>query len=593
MDNSINILNNINNNSEGDSNIGKLQENLLIMGFDITMINKIISIFKIKTENEALDYLIKSEDGMWNHPFIPKEKEEKELNNSFEIFNKPKLLMSSVINKLKITDSKGPKQRISNSVNVNANTEEHHSNAFNMYICDICGELKEFHKIQNYSIKSENNNNSENHSLRVNKHILIDDEDEFNNFFNNNNNIYNIDNNNININNINNSLNNINHSLNNNENENEDDNMCPICMGEYENPLEMPNCRDKFCFECFHTYIVNLINNNNIDKIPCPKKNCFNKELSEEFFSQYLSEQEFFKFRQFKSQNQIARDPKKIFCPLCDSYAVIKKNIEQYESNNPNYKKSNLTCMNGHIFCSCGRTLHENDCYKDEKEFKEMIKKEKIKRCPKCGFLIKKNKGCNHMTCGNPICKYEFCWLCMNEAIPNHYDIGECAGKQFIDPDSWEYWIEQNCPYLIYFFIFMKYLLIIIWIIFCCVILPGILLCFLSWGFIMNDYSESFVNHKVRDVDFIISLLLCFPCQSIIYNIFIGIYLIIINIKYVIIVFIFVIIISLILVCVAKYLECCCFRRNVDRIELNEIELDNIIIIDNNLINNNNNNNPP
>ena len=26
--------------------------------------------------------------------------------------------------------------------------------------------------------------------------------------------------------------------------------------------------------------------------------------------------------------------------------------------------------MNGHIFCSCGRPLHENECYKDEKELK-------------------------------------------------------------------------------------------------------------------------------------------------------------------------------------------------------------------------------
>ena len=52
------------------------------------------------------------------------------------------------------------------------------------------------------------------------------------------------------------------------------------------------------------------------------------------------------------------------------------------------------------------------------------------------------------MTCGNPICKYEFCWLCMQEAVPNHFDYGPCEGKQFFDPDSFSYQLKQNHPCL-------------------------------------------------------------------------------------------------------------------------------------------------
>jgi len=213
-------------------------------------------------------------------------------------------------------------------------------------------------------------------------------------------------------------------------------------MGPFENPVEIENCKHKFCFECFHLYLVNLINHNNIDKIPCPKNSCPNKELSESFFCQYLSSYDYSKYLKFKKQNIIARDPKKIFCPHCDSYAQIQGEI--YESSNPNYKKTTLKCMNNHEFCSCGRPLHEKDCYKEEKEFQEYLKKEKIKKCPKCGFLIKKKSGCNHMICGNKACKFEFCWLCLKESLPGHYESGPCLGKQFINPDSIFYQLENK-----------------------------------------------------------------------------------------------------------------------------------------------------
>ena len=133
---------------EIDSNYSKIQENLIMMGFDLEMINKIISNFKAKTENEVLDYLIKTEDGMWNHPFIPKNISDNESNKS-GILKQPKQLMNSVISKLRFIEISESKQRISKSFNIQ---NEINLNNFNSNICEICGEEKLFHKKENLSI---------------------------------------------------------------------------------------------------------------------------------------------------------------------------------------------------------------------------------------------------------------------------------------------------------------------------------------------------------------------------------------------------------------------------------------------------------
>ena len=513
MDNLNRFSNNLVNNNDyfqDEIAIGKIQQNLIMMGFDITMVNKIISFFKIRTVDEALNYLIKTEDGMWNHPFIPKEIINGENNN---ILQQPKIMVNSVIKK------------ISGSINANVENNEPEQNDFKLDykiendICDICGELKEFHIIKDFNVNNNNNIN------KINNFDLYN-LNENNNLFNNN------ENNKIDLNDSKNErldflIDEVMEDQKEDEKEDEkeeekeeevDPNKCLICLGDLNDPVEIEKCKHKFCYECFNSYLVNLINNNNIDKIPCPKNKCSNKELTEEFFSQYLSEQEYFKYRQFKSKNEIARDAKKFFCPFCDSYAQIEGNIEDYDSNNPNYKKTTLKCKNGHEFCSCGRPLHENECYHDDKEFKDLIANEQIKKCPKCGFLIKKLRGCNHMTCGNPACKYEFCWLCMNEAVPGHYEFGECAGRQFFDPDSLSFYLEQNYPILHNIYTFLAYVGLLLLFITSCFFIPGLGLSFASFMLIFEErVLINIRNNYVEIIFFFTCVCISFCCQSIAY----------------------------------------------------------------------------
>ena len=476
---SSNLINKyINNNIEYDSSIKKLQQNLFLMGFDILMINKIISYFNITSESEAIDYLIKDEEGMWNHPFIPKEKLRIETDNS--LLNPQKIVMNNVLTRIK-----------SSSINEAANNNIIIEND----ICDICEESIDFHRIKKYEIKhSVNSKNSDN---KNNDLIKFEEDKEINN---NNNNIL------------------IDEEEEEEKKEEKEEEInqdeCPICMDSFENPIEIENCKHKFCSDCFNSYLDNLISTNQIDTIPCPRNKCSNNNISEEFFSQYLSEEQYFKYRQFKSKNEIARDSKKIFCPICDSYAQLNNQSAIPDPNSPNYVKYTLKCQNSHEFCSCGRPLHEGDCFQDEQEFKELIISEKIKKCPKCGFLIKKNYGCNHMTCGNPICKYEFCWLCMNEAVPNHYDFGPCAGKQFFDPESFENRIRETHPKL---YEVVKVILIILRVlnfILCFFLVPALGFSLFAYFILYVEEEDIIHDKKIKFIEFLICICVSLYSQS-------------------------------------------------------------------------------
>ena len=492
-------------NKKNDLKIMKIQHNLIMMGFDITMVNKIISNFKINTEGEAIEYLIKSENGMWNHPFIPKEEDINEQN--INIFDQPKNVVSNVLTKInsvrrtttfnaKNADINIKEDEENNIINTNNNIKE--NKIRNDDICEICGEAKEFHNIKEF-IDQNNINEDE----KIDESNILSDIKEKDNILNED---------------INNNINIIKEDEKIEEEDVSDPNICQICMDDFDNPQEMEKCKHKFCRECFHSYLVDRITNNQIEEIPCPKKNCKNNNLSENFFSQYLTEQEYFKYRQFKAQNEIAKDNKKIFCPLCDSYADIQEGEAfMYDSNNTDYIKSTLKCQNGHEFCSCGRPIHEGDCFRDEKEFKDLLITENIKKCPKCGFLIKKNRGCNHMTCGNPVCKYEFCWLCMQEAVPNHFDFGPCAGKQFFDPDSFEYKLKQNHPCLYCLYSFFTSLLSIIVVLIAGIAVPGIGLGFISFSIIFLEEDTEDFQTSVKVIMFLGYFCFGFAYQTIIY----------------------------------------------------------------------------
>jgi hypothetical protein len=198
---------------------------------------------------------------------------------------------------------------------------------------------------------------------------------------------------------------------------------CSICLGDITNPFEL-KCKHTYCKECIVDYIVNKIKISDVDNMLCPEGNRKCKvEVEEDTIKLLVTPDNHQKFLKFKKKSDILKLGG-IQCPFpdCEGFAYdIKEN--QF-----------ITCIFKHEFCkNCMQQAHEgiNCDTKLENEFEEFVKNGQVRKCPRCGFFIQKQDGCNHMTCAS--CKHQFCWLCMKPYAPGHYDemLGGCYGLQY------------------------------------------------------------------------------------------------------------------------------------------------------------------
>ena len=59
----------------------------------------------------------------------------------------------------------------------------------------------------------------------------------------------------------------------------------------------------------------------------------------------------------------------------------------------------------------------------------EQVLAETTRQCPRCFVPIRRAGGCVHMTCGNPRCQHEFCWLCLHDWTSATHDASFCTGR--------------------------------------------------------------------------------------------------------------------------------------------------------------------
>ena len=332
------------NNAKINSKI--IQKQLIEMGYNIDLINKVLNYFEVTSIERALDYLSKNNQ-KWNHPFV----------------------------------------------NVEIN------NVNNADKCIICNDFIHDHIIINNNIFAPHfeSEGQRKDSLILKKTISIDV------------NTY-------------------------NEISIKKNKMCDICLSTIILSYEL-ECKHIFCKDCLVDYLSNKITNADVERIKCPTGNCVIL-IKEEILQILVTPKDYDKYLKFLKRANNSKIPNSCICPIpdCDSYGIIN-------GSSKDIKNFFISCQKGHIFCyNCNQISHPGiDCDTLlENEFIKWKENKIVKKCPMCGFYIEKNFGCNHMTCANKSCNFEFCWICMQVFTLNHYSIPAtpCFGLQYTHESS-------------------------------------------------------------------------------------------------------------------------------------------------------------
>lgn len=192
--------------------------------------------------------------------------------------------------------------------------------------------------------------------------------------------------------------------------------ICKICFRKTKRKnLDSASCRHPFCKICWKTYIATAINDGaGCLTLRCPEPGC-KAAVGFDMVGRLATADQRDKYMKYLYRSYIERNPNRKWCPAPGCDRAVELDGDGCDSYD-------VDCECSHRFCwSCGEERHRPvEC----KTVVEWLKKNSseaentnwildyTKACPKCGRPIEKNKGCNHMSCGDP-CRFEFCWICL------------------------------------------------------------------------------------------------------------------------------------------------------------------------------------
>jgi len=195
---------------------------------------------------------------------------------------------------------------------------------------------------------------------------------------------------------------------------------CSICYDTTKTYSALA-CGHPFCNTCYTDFLGHKIADEGHECYfaRCPEPKC-GLVVSTDLVHSLVTDED--KLRRYSNAASLARsfvdDQATLkWCPAPDCGKAV-----QSRASGPSSCGIPVRCSCQHRFCfSCMQEDHSPaschelqqwtiKCRDDSETYNWLVAN--TKACPKCQTSIEKNGGCNHMTCKNTSCKYEFCWVC-------------------------------------------------------------------------------------------------------------------------------------------------------------------------------------
>uniref|UniRef100_A0A1I8AQX1 RBR-type E3 ubiquitin transferase n=1 Tax=Steinernema glaseri TaxID=37863 RepID=A0A1I8AQX1_9BILA len=198
---------------------------------------------------------------------------------------------------------------------------------------------------------------------------------------------------------------------------------CELCCGASESVVRF-SCDTQVCPGCFDDYLSGKMRENGVGFVICPGFDC-SELIDDAAIVKYCSDKE--GYRRLVLNSYVLANSQMKWCPGVGCNRVIEVGWTPRET----FTRT-VECDCGKKFCfNCYGERHEpvsceilkrwNKKHQDDSETTNWILTN-TKTCPKCRGSIEKDGGCIHMTCRQPGCGYEFCWICSEPWTDHSYN---------------------------------------------------------------------------------------------------------------------------------------------------------------------------
>jgi len=203
-----------------------------------------------------------------------------------------------------------------------------------------------------------------------------------------------------------------------------DEMTCAVCYDDFSGDQMLAlSCKHFLCKACWKDYLeVAVKDGPSCLHTKCPYPKC-GIVVEETLVKELVSQQTYKAYSKYVARSFVDDNPRIKWCPApdCGKAVFCPESVTDGVQCSCGAKFCFKCNRESHIPATCDQVTAWQKKEKDESETATWLSAN-TKDCPKCIRSIEKNGGCNHMTCS--LCKFEFCWVCMDPWTDHSSDTG-------------------------------------------------------------------------------------------------------------------------------------------------------------------------